>query len=141
MVFLCFFKLSFVSNNNKKDKNNVLVVVNDWSSCKVLTMPYRRSSALRRMDSSLSSKHCSTRSLWACTLFGWVFRILDMASKPRYFTETNGIAYFISWIDMTSKPRYFTETNVILYYNSQMTISQMTINQQLTGELHLTFLL
>ena len=38
------------------------------------------------MDSSLSSRHCSIRSLWAWTLFGWVRRILDIAISPRYFT-------------------------------------------------------
>lgn len=50
------------------------------------TIPYRRSRARRRMDSSLSSRHCRTRSLWACTDLGCVLRILDMASRPRYFT-------------------------------------------------------
>lgn len=43
------------------------------------------------MDSSLSSRHCSTRSLCACTDLGCVLRILDMARSPRYFTvETVG---------------------------------------------------
>lgn len=49
-------------------------------------MPYRRSRARSRMDSSLSSRHCRTRSLWACTDLGCVLRILDMANSPRYFT-------------------------------------------------------
>lgn len=52
----------------------------------VLTMPYSRSRALRRMDSSLSSRHCRMRSLWDWTDLGWVFRIFDIASRPRYFT-------------------------------------------------------
>ena len=39
------------------------------------------------MDSSLSSRHCRMRSLWAWTLFGWVLSIFDIAIKPRYFTK------------------------------------------------------
>ncbi len=51
-----------------------------------LTMPYSKSRARNLMDSSLSSKHCIIKSLCDCTVFGCVFRILDMASNPKYFT-------------------------------------------------------
>lgn len=62
-----------------------------WAAGQARTIPYRRSRARRRMDSSLSSRHCSTRSLCACTDLGCVLRILDMARSPRYFTaETAG---------------------------------------------------
>ena len=60
--------------------------------------PYSRSSALSRIDSSLSSRHCNIRSLWDCTDLGWVLRILDMASKPRYFTDGNKrVKYCVFW--------------------------------------------
>lgn len=49
-------------------------------------MPYNKSSARSLIDSSLSSKHCITKSLCDCTVFGWVFKILDIANNPKYFT-------------------------------------------------------
>ena len=53
----------------------------------LLTMPYRRSRARKRIDSSLSSRHIMMRSLCPWTLLGWVLRIFDIAKSPRYFTE------------------------------------------------------
>lgn len=54
-------------------------------------MPYRRSKALSRIDSSLSSRHWRMRSLWDWTDLGCVFRILDIANSPRYFTAKDKI--------------------------------------------------
>lgn len=54
---------------------------------KVITIPDRRSRARKRIDSSLSSRHWRIKSLWACTLLGWVLRILFIARRPKYFTE------------------------------------------------------
>lgn len=67
-----------------------------------LTMPERRSSARRRMDSSLSSRHCRIRSLCACTLFGCVCKIFDMASRPRYFTRRKANVLLSHASDMPS---------------------------------------
>lgn len=49
------------------------------------TIPYNKSKARSLILSSLSSRHCIIRSLWACTLFGCVFNIFDIANNPKYF--------------------------------------------------------